>query len=320
VAVVPTEEVFGPINQLGIQIVVAAIILAVAVALATWLVTRNITQPVLRLASAAQAIRAGDLSQHVSVTSRDELGSLADAFNSMAARLREMIGSLEERSRALETSAQVSRRLSTILDQKQLVTTVVEQLQQAFGYYHVHIYLLDETSQALVMAGGTGVAGRAMLADGHRIPQGKGLVGRAAESKALVLVADVTQDEGWLPNPLLPDTRSEIALPIAAGEQVLGVLDVQQNLAGGLDQADADLLSSIAGQVAIALQNTRLFAEARQGAEREARLNLITQRIQSATTVESALQIAVRELGGALGAQRVSVQLAVPGNDHQQDQ
>ena len=93
------------------------------------------------------------------------------------------------------------------------------------------------------------------------------------------------------------------------GERVLGVLDVQHDVAGGLGESDADLLQSVAGQVAIALQNTRLFAETQRKAAREARLNLITQRIQSATTVENALQIAVREVGQALEAQHTQVKL-----------
>jgi GAF domain-containing protein len=159
------------------------------------------------------------------------------------------------------------------------------------------------------MAGGTGAAGREMLARGHKIPRGKGLVGRAAETKAMVLVPDVAQEESWLPNPLLPDTRSEIAVPIIAGERVLGVLDVQHNLSGGLGESDADLLESIAGQVAVALQNIRMFTETQQKAEYEARLNVINQNIQRAASLESLLQVAARELGGALGAQRVSVQL-----------
>jgi GAF domain-containing protein len=94
-----------------------------------------------------------------------------------------------------------------------------------------------------------------------------------------------------------------------AGERVLGVLDVQHNLVAGLGESDADLLGSIAGQTAVALQNTRLFAETQQRAEYEARLNQISQRIQSTTTVESALQIAVREVGQALGAPHTQVKL-----------
>jgi putative methionine-R-sulfoxide reductase with GAF domain len=287
-----------------LALLTAGIAVAVAVGLGQML-----ANPIAQLSGVVTRFTTGDLSARVDITARDETGLLAASFNQMADQVSSLLTGLQARTRAMETSAQVSRSLSTILDPEQLVAAVVEQMQAAFGYYHAHIYLLDDANQDLIMAGGTGAAGREMLARGHKIPRGKGLVGRAAETKAVVLVPDVAQEEGWLPNPLLPDTRSEIAVPIIAGERVLGVLDVQHNVAGGLGESDADLLQSVAGQVAIALQNTRLFAETRRRAAREARLNLITQRIQSATTVENALQIAVREVGQALGAAETSVRL-----------
>jgi putative methionine-R-sulfoxide reductase with GAF domain len=293
-----------------IQFLILAILVVMIVVL-TWVFTiRSIAAPLTDLADASQQIAAGNLEARApDIASEDEVGILASNFNTMVDRVATALEGLEERSRALETSAQVSRRLSTILDRKQLVAEVVSQVQQAFDYYHAHIYLTDEASGDLVMAGGTGEAGREMLANGHRLAWGKGLVGRAATSQATVLVPDVSQEEGWLPNPLLPETRAEVAVPIMAGEWVLGVLDVQHNVVGGLGESDAELLGSIAGQVAVALQNTRLFAETQRRAERETHLNLITQRIQNASTVESALQIAVRELGQALKAQETTVRL-----------
>jgi GAF domain-containing protein len=119
----------------------------------------------------------------------------------------------------------------------------------------------------------------------------------------------VTKEEGWLPNPLLPETRSEAAVPIAIGNQILGVLDVQQNVVNGLGEDDISLLQSLAGQVAITLQNARTFEETTAKAKREALINTIGQKIQRAPTVEDTLKIAIRELGSAIGAQRVSASI-----------
>ncbi len=197
------------------------------------------------------------------VESGDETGTLALTFNNMISQLSGLIGTLEQRvadrTKALVTSAEVSRRLSTLLDQRQLLVEVVEQVKSAFNYYHAHIYLLDETSGDLIMAGGTGEVGKIMLAKSHRVPKGRGLVGRAADTKEVVLVSDTTQDRAWLPNPLLPETKSEIAVPIMAGGKVLGVLDVQNDIAGSLGQEDAVLIRSVADQVAIAIQNIRQY-------------------------------------------------------------
>jgi len=304
----------------GSELILTTIMALSVGAVAAYLLGRQITSPLRRLSQAAELIGQGNLEQHIEVTGGNELATLANSFNSMAAQLRQVLGRLEQlvanRTRALEASAEVSRSLSTILNQSQLVSEVVNQIQDAFDYYHAHIYLFDDNQEYLVMAGGTGDAGLDMLQRGHKIPQGKGLVGRAAASNYVVLVPDVTQEADWMSNPLLPDTRSEIAVPIAIGDQVLGVLDVQHNVTGGLTREDARLLQSVASQVAIALRNARMFQEAQQRAEREAMINAISQKIRSANSLERVLQVAAQELGQTLNTQKTSVQIGAVA-DHQ---
>jgi putative methionine-R-sulfoxide reductase with GAF domain len=261
----PSSEALAlPINNLVISIIItlgmALLAGFVGVAIANF-----ITNPIGKLSEAAQAISQGNYSQQVVVERQNEIGTLAAAFNSMTAQVSGLIGSLEkrvaERTKALATSSEVSRRLSTILDQKELVNEVVNQVNDAFGYYHTQIYFYDETSNNLVMAGGTGEAGKLMLAQFHKIAKGRGLVGRAAETNEPILVTDTAQNADWLPNPLLPDTKSEVAIPIAIGDKVLGVLDVQHKKVDGLQREDIDSLQSIANQVAIASQNARSYTE-----------------------------------------------------------
>ncbi len=312
----PEAELLAPIR--GFQRIAIALITFVAaiILILTWFTIRGALEPIGELTSAATAIAAGDLNRVVTVKNQDELGMLASAFNGMTAQLRDLIGSLEQRvadrTKALATSAEVSRRLSTILNERQLIIEIVEQLKAAFNYYHVHIYLLDETSGDLIMAGGTGDVGASLLGSGHKIPSGKGLVGRSAETATPILVTDVSQEPGWLPNPLLPDTNSEIAVPISIGNQVLGVLDVQHNEIGGLKQEDIDLLQSVTNQVALALRNARSYTNVQERAEREALITSIGQKIRETTSVENAMQMAVRELGRSLGFKDTRIILEAP--------
>jgi PAS domain S-box-containing protein len=241
------------------------------------LIARAIIRPILKLSSAAKKLERGEYDTRVVVDSTDEIGALSQTFNLTAQRMKEVVADLRQHSQALATSSEVSHRLSTILDTAELTTAVVELLKVQFNYYHAHIYLLDEAREYLVMAGGTGVAGEALLANGHKIEVGRGLVGRTAANNAPTLVPDVLADSDWLPNPLLPDTQAEIAVPITLEGEVLGVLDVQNRIAGSLSEEDVEMLQSVARQVAIGLQNARLFAISQQEkAQAQAILNSIS--------------------------------------------
>lgn len=297
-------------QTLTVSIIITLIALGLSIFLAI-ILSRQITRPVLQLTRTAEEIAGGNFEAHAEVLSGDEVGTLAQTFNTMTRRLNQAFEDVRRRALAVQTSAEVSRRLTIATNPGQLALDVVEQVQAAFHYYHTHIYFKDETTGDLIMVGGTGEAGATMLARGHKVSKGSGLVGRAAETNTPVLVPDVSQAEGWLPNPLLPDTKSETAIPITSGKNVLGVLDVQQNVVNGLSDEDVELLQSLAGQIAISYQNTRAFQQSRAEAELESLVNTIGQKIQRTVTVEETLQTAIRELGNALGATRVQAQLGM---------
>lgn len=220
-----------------------------------------------------------------------------------------------ERTHALEIGAQVSRRISTILDQDQLVNAVVNQVRDAFDYYHVHIYLYDDSSTHLVMAGGTGAAGHQMLTEGHTIEPGKGLVSKAATTQEAVIVSNVHDEPDWLPNPFLPQTSSEVAVPIQFRGEVLGVLDVQDNVAGGMGAEDAVLLQTIANQVAVALRNARLYAETQKQAEELVLVNRVVSAVAASLDLRQNMQIIVDELAQAINVEQVGIALLNPERD-----
>ena len=295
------------------QILPAGAIIVIVVSIIATVITNRLVDPIQKLAEGTKRIGAGDWDTPLPEGGQDEIGTLSNAIREMAAQIRDSVQGLEQRvadrTKALVTSAEVSRRLAAILDPRQLASEVVNEVRNAFDYYYAQIYLLDEAGENLVIAGGTGEAGAAMVTRGHSVPKGRGLVGRAADTNASVLVPDVSQEESWLPNELLPETKAEAAVPISVGSQVLGVLDVQHNLVNGLTAEDVILLESLAGQVAISLRNARSYEESRSQAELESLVNVIGQKIQRTTSVEDTLQTAIRELGTALGAIRVKAKI-----------
>jgi GAF domain-containing protein/HAMP domain-containing protein len=222
---------------------------------------------------------------------------------------------LDKRARELAAVAEISSASSRELDIQKLLETVVHLTQRQFGLYHAHVFTYNERTADLKIAACGWKAG-----DEHEgthgtsiipIGQEQSLVARAARTRQAVIVNDVHNEPGWLPNPLLPDTQSEMAVPLVIGDQVLGVLDVQSDRVNAFTEEDANIHTTLASQVATALQNARSFAQAQQQADRESMLNAISQKIQSATSVEAVLQIAARELGHALGAPMTIAQLSM---------
>jgi PAS domain S-box-containing protein len=225
-------------------------------------------------------------------------------------RTQELIA---QRAAELATVAEVSTVITTILDPDEMLQQVVDMTKERFNLYHAHIYILDEQGDNLVLRAGASGVGRQMVKEGRSIALDteKSLVARTARSRKGLIVNRVHEDPDFLSNPLLPDTHAEMAVPLLAGDQLLGVLDVQDATVDRFTEENINVLTTLASQVAVSLQNARSYIRAQQQAERESLINAISERIQSTTSVESALQVAVRELGRALGAQRTVIQLGL---------
>jgi PAS domain S-box-containing protein len=173
---------------------------------------------------------------------------------------------IRRRAAELETVADVGTATSTILDPAALLNRVVNQTQEAFDLYHAHIYLIDEAGESLRLAAGAGEAGEQMVAQGWSIPAGSedSLVARAYRTGEGVIANDVQAEPDFLPNPLLPDTAAEMAIPMIVGDQVLGVLDVQSDRVGRFTQNDVLIKTTLARQIGTALENARLFEQTRE--------------------------------------------------------
>jgi len=205
---------------------------------------------------------------------------------------------LAKRATELETVAEVSVAASTILDTQKLLQTVADLTKNRFNLYHAHIYLLDQAGDTLKLAAGAGDIGRQMVSKGWSIPlnRAQSLVAHTARSRKGIIVNDVRQHPDYFQNPLLPHTRSELAVPMLVGHQLLGVLDVQADTPNYFTEAELRIQSTLANQVAAAIRNVRLFenvVQARKETEELLREAQISQQL-------------TQSLAGALGINEVA--------------
>jgi signal transduction histidine kinase len=170
---------------------------------------------------------------------------------------------LDKRAAELTTVAEVATVTSTLLNPDELLQTVVNLTKSSFGLYHAHIYLLDQSGETLLLSNGAGEVGFQMVMQGWHIPFSaeKSPVIRAAKTRTGIIVNDVQAAPDYLPNPLLPNTRSELAVPLLVADRLLGVLDVQSENLNYFTEEDIRIYSTLASQIAVALQNARLYVE-----------------------------------------------------------
>ncbi len=272
-------EAFREINTATTIVAITILVTIMIAAAASLVITRGIADPLSNLAETATQIAAGDLERAAKVDRQDEIGTLAEVFNSMTAQLREMIDNLEQRvtdrtrelerrSVYMEASSEVGRAASSILDVNVLIQQVVELIRERFRLYYVGLFLVDEIGEWAVLRAGTGSAGRAMLSRGHRLKVGReGMIGWSIANAQARIALYAEEDLVRTATEELPDTRSEAALPLRSQGRVLGALTIQHDEANAFDDDTIAVLQTMADQVAIALDNARLFSESQTALE-----------------------------------------------------
>lgn len=179
---------------------------------------------------------------------------------------------LTRRARYLEATAEVARAAASVLDLQELLSQTVALISERFGFYHTAIYLLDPTGEWAALGAASSEGGQRMLRRGHRLRVGQeGIVGYVTDQGQPRIALDVGTDAAFFDIPDLPDTRSEMALPLRARGQIIGALDVQSAKPEAFSDEDVAVLQTLADQVALAISNTRLFQQAQESLEAERR-------------------------------------------------
>lgn len=180
-------------------------------------------------------------------------------------RVEERTRDLERRASLMEAVSKVARSISTIQDLDNLLPAITEVVSEQFGYYHTGIFLVDQNNEYAILQAANSEGGKNMLKRGHRLRLGTtGIVGYSAAQGESRIALDVGADAVYFNNPDLPNTRSEIALPLKVGGQTIGVLDVQSVETNAFKNEDIIVLNTLANQIAIAIENARLFSQINQ--------------------------------------------------------
>lgn len=272
-------------QQLRVTTLIATAIAAVAGIIGT-IVSILITNPISSLTSTAEKVATGDLQAQAVIKTRDEIETLATAFNLMTSQLRGFIGELENRvtertkqlaqqnealvfrGRQLQTVSDVARGITQTQDLETLLSRIVTLISQRFGFYHVGVFLVDAQKNYAVLRAANSEGGKRMLARHHQLKVGQvGIVGYVTAQGKPRTATDVGQDAVYFSNPDLPETKSEMALPLAVGDNIIGALDVQSTQSNAFTEQDLELFSTLADQVAIAIYNNQLYGETSRALE-----------------------------------------------------
>ncbi len=267
-----TETALQAIDA-GVRLSGLATIITILAALGlTGVLAGFISRPLIELTQVAASFGEGDFSIQANADRKDEIGTLGTAFNTMAGQLNSVVANLEQQvssrtaalerqTRQLQAATQVGQAASSILVVEDLIQNTVEVIRDRFGLYYVGLFLTDVDREYAVLRAGTGSAGQIMLARGHRLRIGDGMVGWSILHGQSRITQEAGADTIRMASAELPDTRSEAALPLRARGQVIGALSVQSTHPDEFSPTTLGILQSMTDQVAIAIDNANLLAE-----------------------------------------------------------
>ena len=310
----PQADVFAQLGTLGPFFGGLLFGTVVLVFIVVPLATRRSIRPLAQLTQLSERIATGDLTQRVPVRRQDEIGRLSRAFNTMAEELAGFYASLEgrveQRTQQMRTAAEVARDAAAVRDVQLLLDEAVRLISQRFGFYHAGVFLVDATGEFAELRSTSSEGGRRMQERGHRLAVGKvGLVGYVTSTGRPRIALDVGKDAVHFANPDLPDTRSEMALPLRVADRIIGALDVQSTEPNAFDEADVVVLQTMADQLAVAIQNARLLEQQSQVAAQRRRVIQMFQRVSALRTYDGLLHQVTRDIHEAFDYPRVTLGL-----------
>ena len=308
----PEAIILAPVQRQTQQALFVAILISIFAALLGLGLSNVLVAPILRLQRAAQQFTEGDLEIRATVDTNDEIGSLAATFNNLTTELSQTVETLEvrieertkdlaSRTSYLESAAEVSHAVSSIMSPDALASEVTELIKERFDLYYAGLFLVDQNNEWAVLKAGTGQAGQKMLANKHKIKIGEGMIGWSIQHAESRIALDVGEDAVRFENPYLLETRSEGALPLRSRGRVLGALTVQSTEEAAFDASIITTLQTMVDQIAIAFDNAELFVKAEEAllAERRAYGQLSQQAWQALTQNRSIPRFIVTEDGTA---------------------
>lgn len=243
---------------------------SIVVALIAALIANSLTNPIIALSKVANSISQGDYNARANVKNTDEIGVLALAFNSMTDQLQSILVGLEQRiderttdlkksTLELETIAEVARDITIIRDLSTLLNVSANLIRERFNYYHVGIYLIDDAGEFVYLRAASGMSAQEMLDQNYKLKIGQeGLTGNVVRTGRAYIAQDVGKDAVRFQNPFLPQTHSEIALPLRSRNITIGILDIQTDIESAFEERSTNILQLLADQLAAAIENAQL--------------------------------------------------------------